>query len=265
MHAVLTITLMHDRHVSGRAHTPLSVTEAYHWQQGLQLYIRKLSGPLKPADVDCVWATGAIMCVTAFSHIEANTPQEAWPLKSPSPLDLNWLKMSEGKKQFLQRMQRINTNSAVGSLFTQENIRELLAEIAPPSGLDALPYELIILCGLDAPVLDPDENPYYFAASSLAQILNSEKKHEIVLNYVGFLMSMPPQFRRLLEIKDPRSLLLLAYWYAKHIQYPHWWIYRRAKLECQAICIYLESYYWENTAIQSLLQYPQLISADSAR
>lgn len=265
MHAVLTLILIHDRYLSGSAYTPLSTVEAFYWQQGLHLYIRKLLGPLQPSDIDCLWATGATFSVAAFSHIEAKTLQQVWPLKPPSSLDLNWLKMSEGKKEFLKRMQPTAIDNAVGPLFTRENIRALLDETPPILGLDALPFGLITLCCLDVPVSSPEDNPYYLAASSLAQSLNSESKQVIVLNFVGFLMSMPLEFRKLLELKDPRALLLLAWWYARHIQYPHWWLFRRAKKECQAICIYLKSYHWDHTAIQDLLQYPWIMNGIAAR
>ena len=253
MHAMLTLTLMHDRYLSGTAHTPLSVIEAFHWQQSLQMYIRKLSGPLKPSDMDCVWATGAIMCVTTFSHLEAQTPWEAWPLKASSPLDLNWLKIAEGKKQFLERMQSTTTT---GALLNQTAVSILLDESAI-SVFDGLPYEMVTLLGLDDPTSNYDNNPYYFTASSLGTVLASESKRDIVLNYIRFLITMNSRFRKLLESKDSRALLLQAYWYAKLLQYPHWWIHRRAQLECEDICIYLKIHHSDNVAIQNLLRYPR--------
>jgi hypothetical protein len=63
---------------------------------------------------------------------------------------------------------------------------------------------------------------------------------------------MQPHFKGLLERKDPRALLLLAYWYAK-VSGSLWWMTRLAKLECQATCLYLERHYARETAIQELL------------
>jgi hypothetical protein len=99
MHAVLSLTLMHDRHLSTEANTALSPTEAFHWYQGIALFSNKLAGPIHPSERDALWATSAFLGTTAFYYIEAKTPEEAWPLKPPSSLDLNWLRMSAGKEE----------------------------------------------------------------------------------------------------------------------------------------------------------------------
>src|SRR6202022_3727073 len=95
MHAVLSLTLMHDRHLSA-LNTKLSPTEAFHWYQGTALFNSKLSGPIQPSERDALWAAAALLGTIAIYYVEANTPEEAWPLKSPSSLDLNWLRMSAG-------------------------------------------------------------------------------------------------------------------------------------------------------------------------
>ena len=280
MHAVISLTLMHDRYLAGTSHKPIPVMEAFHWQQSLQKYICKISNPLQPSDVECICATGAIMCALTFSNFEAQTPWEAWPLASPSPQDLNWLKMGEGKQRVLELLERIpplNRESAFVPSSVRERSRPQLGETSPSPGLDgppykmvvlrglgALPYEMITLCGLDAPTSSLNDNPYYHAASLLAAILDSENKNQIIVNSIEFITSANSRFQKLLEAKDPRSLLLLAYWYAKHIEYPHWWVYRRAKLECQAICIYLDIHHCEDIRIQSLLQYPRIMSGSAA-
>lgn len=258
-HAILSITLMQDRCQSSSPDSPPSASEAYHGQQALSLFIQKLSGPKQPRDVDRIWATGAVLAVTSFCQVDARTPDEAWPLKPSSPLDLNWLKISEGKNQFLQKTQPSEPGDAVESLLGPEDVSILLRQ-SPVQGLDVLPSELIALCGLGFGLSNVENNPYHAPASSLAQALESDSKQIIILNFTAFMMNMPRDFRTLLEQKDPRALLLLAYWYAKICQYPHWWMSRRAKLECQAICIYLKSFHWEDNAIQNLLQYPRIMA-----
>lgn len=58
MHAVLTMTLMHDRFLSVAPYEALSSTEAFHWYQGVCLYRKKLSGTVDPLERSALWATG---------------------------------------------------------------------------------------------------------------------------------------------------------------------------------------------------------------
>jgi hypothetical protein len=99
MHAVLSLALKHDRHLSTEANTALSSIEAFHWHQGIALFSSKLAGAIHPSERDALWATSAFLGTIAFYNIEAKTPEEVWPLKPPSSLDLNWLRMSAGKEE----------------------------------------------------------------------------------------------------------------------------------------------------------------------
>lgn len=75
------------------------------------------------------------------------------------------------------------------------------------------------------------------------------------MNFWSFVSNMRPEHKRLLERKDPRTLLLLAYWYAKVCQCQVWWLLRRAAFEYQAICIFLERYRGHEMDIRELLQH----------
>lgn len=92
MHAVLSLTLMHDRYLFTAPNTKLSTTEAFHWYQSVALFNGKLSGPIQPSERDALWAAAALLGIIAFRYIEAKTPEEAWPLKPPSSLDLKLAK-----------------------------------------------------------------------------------------------------------------------------------------------------------------------------
>jgi hypothetical protein len=136
---------------------------------------------------------------------------------------------------------------------------QLLPSYAAVPGLEALPFEVIELCAFD-PTSNTHNNPYYGAASSLARSFNSDCIMSTFLNFLFFTGDMPPDYALLLERKDPRALLLLAYWYAKVCQYQIWWIRPRVTIECQAICIYLERHYPHESRIQGLLQFPKILS-----
>lgn len=257
MHAILSLTLMHDRYLSAAPNAQLSTIEAFHWYQGTALFNAKLSGPIQASERDATYATAACLGVIAFYYIEARTPEEAWPLKPPSSLDLNWLVLSDGKKELAKVTQPAGEKSAFQTLMPFENTKPRSTSSTVP-GLEALPSEFIQLCGLDT-MSNAGENPYYAVASGLAKSLHSECQITTILSFLSFIMNMLPEYKRLLKQKDPCALLLLAYWFAKMCQYPHWWIIGRAALEGQAICIYLQRYYGDEPDIQKLLQFPRMM------
>lgn len=210
---------MHDRYLSGAPNTQLSTIEAFHWYQSTALFNSKLSGPIDPSERDAVYVTAVCLGVITFFYIEAKTPEEAWPLKPSSSLDLNWLSLTEGKKTLWKVTRPLKEKTVFQTLLPLENTKP--KPISPiVAGLEALPYEFIQLCGFDASS-DPDNNPYYAVASGLAKSLHSDCMLTTILSFMTFIMSVLPEFKKLLRRKDPCALLLLAYWYAKMCQFPH--------------------------------------------
>jgi hypothetical protein len=98
MHLVQTITAIHDRYLCASSSAKQIMTETYHCAQAAAIVNRKLSTPIQPCDRDALWTAVTLISVIAFSSMEASRPEEAWPLKSSSSSDLEWLRMSYGKK-----------------------------------------------------------------------------------------------------------------------------------------------------------------------
>ena len=70
---------------------------------------------------------------------------------------------------------------------------------------------------------------------------------------------MQPVYKSLLERKDPRALLILAWWNAKvcHVE-ECWWIQRRIVLEGRAICRYLRRWAREmGESVEKLVDRPR--------
>jgi hypothetical protein len=195
MHAVLKLTLMHDRHLSPAPNTKLSTTEAFHWYQGIALLNSKLSGPIQPSERDVLWATAALLSTIAFFYVEAMTPEEAWPLKLPSFLDLNRLRMSDGKKEIWKITQPLRSDSVFQALALEYT--NFLPTPSTGPGLEALPSEFIKLYGLDAKSTS-DNSPYHAAASALARSLNIDYNYSTILNFLSFINHMRPDYKRLL-------------------------------------------------------------------
>ncbi|KAE8445418.1 hypothetical protein EG329_013431 [Mollisiaceae sp. DMI_Dod_QoI] len=258
LHVVLTLTLLHDRHFSPTPFdTSLSATEAYHWGKGIELYSKALSTPIHPASRDPLWATAAFLGILAINYVEARTPEENWPFATPSSLDLNWLRMSEGKKEIWKDGKAFMEGSDFRILaIEQQGSYQPGLAYSSEKGLGALPPDLLAYFNL-VEGSDLVENPYYASVYTLAQTWNTSSMTTIVVNYLFYITNMEPRYKRLLERKDPRAMLLLAYWNRMVAQTKHWVVFRRAVIECESICLYLEKIFLGDQGLQSLLEYPK--------
>ena len=99
------------------------------------------------------------------------------------------------------------------------------------------------------------EDPYFPTVFMLAQSWNNSST--IILNFMFFATTMTPRYKFLLAQKDPKALLLLAYWWRKIAETKHWFLFRRASIECQSICLYLERFHKGDQELQSLLGFPK--------
>ena len=249
---------MHDRHLLPTPMTRLSAAEAYHWQRAITLFNAKLSGRIDASERDAVWATAVLIGIVTLCHIEAMTVEEAWPVAAPSSLDLNWLRMSDLKKGIwiLAGLEK------AGSVLQPWG---LLASTSQPPGqvpaqeFRSLPTELLHLLALNSTCFSPISNPYHAAASALAQCLRIDHGKPIIVCFLSFISNLQPGYKRLLELKDPRALLVLAWWNVKVSQVEEcWWTWRRAVLEGRAICRYLEGWAKEmGKGVEELVECPR--------
>lgn len=251
MHLIQALTSIHDRYLAP-TRAPPTPTEAYHWSRGTGLFSQMLSRPIEPSDREATWATCAVVGVIAFSLIEATTPEEAWPIKPSTPSDFAWIRMAEGKKTIREQLDpsKSSTRFDVG---TKEH--SLLTPTTKSWIEGLLPPIFTTLYGLNDGSTAAN-NPYHAAVHAFAPLLHLESKLDNMARFFSFVTHLDPDFKDLLYLKDPRALLLLAYFYAK-IYRIQWWMDSRSELEGQAICIYLERYYAGDTAIQELLQFPK--------
>ncbi|KAK9427001.1 hypothetical protein V1505DRAFT_95659 [Lipomyces doorenjongii] len=255
MHVVQTITAIHDRYLSASPNSRYSITEIYHWSQAAALFHQKLSSPVKPSDRDALLATASLICIIAFSWVEASNPEEAWPLKRAEPSDLEWLRMIDGKAAVWKIANPLRPDSIFHDLAADYEIDYPFSALTR-RGIEGIPCAFVLLYSVDNSST-VHSNPYHAAVHTIAPLLHIECDPSTVVRFLSFITLMQPAFKRLLEQKDPRALLLLAYWYAK-VCHSLWWMVRRAVLECQAICIYLERHHAGERAIQEMLQFPKM-------
>ncbi|CAI6335029.1 unnamed protein product [Periconia digitata] len=245
MHMVLSLTLMHDAHLS----TPLSEeigakyhhASLQHWNTATKLFKHVLSNPIPPSYRDAVWATGALLGAASFAYVEASKPEESWPLKPSEPTDLDWLKLSEGKKAIWQVADPTRPDSifkGIALKMSVVRVSDWLAEF----DLSFLPQHLKELYGI-TPQSTPQNNVYCLPIIMLSRLHGLTPNHDNVIEFLLFMALIPPDFKNLLELKDPRALLLLLWWFRQLEHGDPWWLVKRAKLEGRALEIWLETYY----------------------
>ncbi|KAK3082139.1 hypothetical protein LTS18_002931 [Coniosporium uncinatum] len=259
MHMILTITAIHDRYLSDPPQRLRTYAEIWHWTQASGLFNQALSNPLNDQDLDAIWAAAALLGVIVYSSTDATTAEESWPLKCSGDGELEWLRICDGKKTIWQLT---NPSSRPGSGFfcitTEPQMRnEYLFPDPPLLGAEGLPPDLAQLCEVNA-YSTSDNNPYHGVLHALAPLLDMEMTRASGPRFFSLLHFLSASFRTLLENKDPRALLVLALWYARICNSGMWWVDKRAKLEGQAICIYLERYHWTHKTVMRLLEGPKM-------
>ncbi|KAL3607991.1 hypothetical protein FPOAC2_02982 [Fusarium poae] len=263
MHVFIALAYLHDEHLnpnSTRSHrTPL----AFHWYQATALFHRRLAtassvqdpSTLPGSERDALWTAGALLGAASFALLNVQSVDNVWPLKQSDPLDLDWLKMSDGKKVVWNLADPTRQDSIFYELLVERSSMPDGTREVPP---DALPGIFYSVFNLDASS-STSTNPYYTAISLLAQLLPREITDNTVVQFLSFLMQLDPRYRKLLEEKDPRAMVLLAWWYTKAAVHSSWWIQRRSLVEGQAICVYLERYCTHVEGICELVEFPKRV------
>ena len=253
----MSLTMMHDRHLLHSPPPPPSKAELFHLYSGTALFSKTLSGPLTSSKRDAIWAAAVFLGAGTLASIEAQTPEQAWPLRKPCENDLDWLRMYDGKRALWNIADLYRPDSCLRSMVEEAAFIHDMA--APDPMLKKLPRELSKLLGLCGDTNTPT-NPFYIPANILNNLMTMESNQSTVLCFYSFVSLMPVEFKILVQDKDPYALTLIAYWFALFSQYRAWYMWRRFTLECQAICIYLERYHSKLTHLDAILDIPRRLS-----
>lgn len=251
---VLGMATTHTRVLGNSPSLEKTPAEAFHWFKATALFNAKLNTGIFPEDRDALWATAILLGVSTFSSCEATRPEDAWPLAPPSAADLNWLRISDGKKEIWKIAKPLRPDSVFCSLARQQQIDYLPCVITSDAVLQTLPAGLVEFYKhhtRSSP--GSTNNLYYYTLCALAPLLRSPCNKMNFTKYLSFIAHFDPKFRDLLLAKEPFALLILAYWYAK-VRLFEWWISNRAEVECRAICIYLEREHQSYVALQNCIR-----------
>lgn len=257
MHNALAMTLMHGRsHDLFAKQTP---REVYHWYHGTSQFNRKLvDSKLTSSERDAVWLASVMLGCTILAHVDAVDPEQSWPLKPPSPTDLDWLKLSNGKKEAWRIADLSRPESCLRSLYTKVATDDFVTKTTDQQAFEALPPEMVELCALD-PSSTPENNPYHVPAASIGRLLPVKSCQDNILKFFTFLGQMTPGFQRLLEMRDPRAVLVML-WYQTLLgagQDVQWYVKKRTVVETEAMIYFLERYHGHIHGMDKLLDFPR--------
>ncbi|KAL1890258.1 hypothetical protein Cpir12675_005477 [Ceratocystis pirilliformis] len=142
-------------------------------------------------------------------------------------------------------------------------LRRLPTSLVLPEGwgteLDGLPKELAALLNLNPGETTATGNTYHTLATVVALCLECEEASENILMCFAFLRAMDARFQQLLNVKDLPALVLMAWWYARLVKFDSEEILRRARVEGQDICVYVESWGHMSSDIMTALEYPKKV------
>lgn len=248
MHASLAVALTYDRHLNGSLDSHRTLEECYHWSQSTVLLNKRLREPIQAKDKDPIWGTAAALVILIFSSPDACTPEQAWPLKSSGPADLDWLRMSKGKMSLWNIVNPLRPDSLFRVMAA--TFADMHAPL-PEKGIDGIPGALATVCNLVA-LSTAETNPYFHATHAVSQILDLPDSEVTTGQTQLFMRSICGPFEDLLRKRDPVALLLLYLWYRK-VSRSIWWIELRSRVECPSICLYLQLYHTENSAVLAFL------------
>ena len=262
MHALLAITLAHDRYEIS-PFTPPSLREMYHMNYAIQAISVAIRNPASPTVSETIWATATIMGAVSFCTLEGKCPEDFWPMKET---DLAWLRMSEGKALMHKMLSSSDRDSPANKLAKIHHAVTLTSSLQFEK-LAMLPARFLRVFGILRDT-DTSNNPYYTAICYLAQLWPLEANRSNILQFMNFITRMDPSFRRAMLAKDPRALLAMAWWWRMVSRFQLWWHGTRARLECQAVCLYLAKYHGHEGYIQEFLPFAQagcgLLEAESS-
>ena len=186
--------------------------------------------------------------VITFASIEAPALEITWPLSASVKCEPEWLKMGQGKSAILQLVKPDRPDSIFHTLFSNFPAVEF--------SLENVSLEFLELYELDG--LSADCSPYAIPVIIVFAPLDFEIPSSVIALFYAFNSCMHDEFGRLVVNKDPRALLVMAYWYSK-ICSGQWWLRRRALMEGRATIVYLERYCAYDATIQDFLRVPRSV------
>ncbi|KAK2786812.1 hypothetical protein FQN53_006109 [Emmonsiellopsis sp. PD_33] len=249
LHAILAISTYYKaKTLPNPSHN--NVHSTYHISRATQLYRSALNSHISQNNMDGI--ISASMLVADFTFFDEDySPYNSFVFSS-DPSALNWVLMQSALSHILPKIQPWLHNCIWFVPFMEAYSEYCEIDTSTP-GADGLQRELAELCEIDEESTAAN-NPYHSALRTFTSMVDIEVSGPNFIKLMFFLGSLRPSFTRLLQKRESRALLILAFWLGKMCEDPAGWIYPKLHMECLAICMYLDGN--QDQRVTRLLEYP---------
>lgn len=241
IHMTLAVSCAHLKRLVSKTdslslHQRYAVAEASHWQSGLQLYRKALTG--KTHDFDGTITATFLSIIFTFA-LDDKLPQDSYAANDPEKLmhAINPLAATGGFGALRDVLgERLMESVWRAVLLDSDDHKGTFSRDTP--GIAGLPIAFVDLCELDESS-STGNNPYHTIVRLLTPLLRLKPQTHNFTKLIAYSGRTWVHYKPFLYRKDPRALLLISYWFALMRQVDQWWIATRARAECLAIVNYL--------------------------
>ncbi|KAH8881802.1 hypothetical protein GQ53DRAFT_466576 [Thozetella sp. PMI_491] len=208
------------------------VAGAVYYNCSLEAYTAALES-IGSEDHDAIFACSLLLSMIAFNNLSASSESDEFPGKNIPVLHIAELRSMHGF-HVLQKVPGLQSKID-HSVWRPLILRCGTNALDPPISMAehfksrAIMDGLERLCGSDAEAKGVT-NAYGGTLNALHRLMLCEVGYEMIGPFFCFTKSLNA-LSTLLEIKEPRALLLLCYWYAIAIRIDQWWIHNSARSE----------------------------------
>ncbi|KAL4956404.1 hypothetical protein BDW69DRAFT_86021 [Aspergillus filifer] len=251
MHSIVAVAIAHLRTALPDTETAdgFTLLEAHHWQRAIRQYCNELQSPMGPENMDPLFSACLLMTINSFA-MDSFNPGQSFVFSSDPAVSLNWLFVQSGLRHLLARSRPWLRKSMWWKMF-MDSRNDLFEDTRP--GREGLHPRLADLCGINEQS-DETNNPYFLPLRMLTPLLSLEPSYKTFPRITTFMGRLGPDFYERLIAKDPPGLVVLAWWLALMLGINLWWVDKRAKSECVAICMYLKDSL--DPLVLKLLEFP---------
>ena len=236
-HSVCTLAASHTVFLSENRDSSIN----HHFDKALCTFRQRLTFPITCKDLDAILTSCVLLGMITFSTLH-ETPRNSQG--QSDKVDLRWLTSQIGLRAILFDTRHLLGESSWASVYKQD-APHFRGEIPPILGNGDLFSEYALgdlntLLGI-SPESNQGNNVYDAVLQSLIPLLSMKPSDISLTQLMAVMYRFKPEFYELLERRDLRALLLLAYWLGLMCRVDLWWVSSRARSECMTHCEYLDS------------------------
>ncbi|PLB48593.1 putative C6 transcription factor, partial [Aspergillus steynii IBT 23096] len=233
LHAMLAVASTHQANLMP-GDSQQNVVATRFRQVAAHMYRGKLQDPITRANMDVLLTTCMLIAMFSFSAPNVR-PRDSW-IFSDDPGALNWLLIQGGLACLIDCIKPWMDESIWRDAFLVSSAYELYDDHR--MGREDLDAGLADLCDISDTTTE-ETNPYHWPLRMLSPLLRVPVSKLEASRVSSFMGRLPPEYLRLVRAKEPRALLLLAYWLG---------------VMCSALCMYLEAS--DDRRVLELLDFP---------